>query len=94
MATTTILPNASGSYTNVDAQYPASGAHWDKEKDSLDTTFVYCNVLPQTQKNDTYAMGDISLPLGSVIDSIVVWRRVQGESSVTTERGYSRNRHS
>ena len=44
MATETLRPNAAGDETNIDVQWPSSGAHWDKVDDTGagdESTYVY-----------------------------------------------------
>jgi len=41
----TLRPNAAGTYTELQYQYPAAGAHWDKvDEDTADddNTYVRC----------------------------------------------------
>jgi len=58
-ATETLRPNAAGDQTIIEAQYPATGAHWDKVDEVTsdgDDTYVYTNNAGW--ENDLYNIPD------------------------------------
>jgi hypothetical protein len=81
------LPSGPGAATNILSQYPASGAHWDKEDDPVaspddNATNVY-NGTYNTTQTDYYAVScDSPPPTGSIINSVKV---VVRSTSTTAE---------
>jgi hypothetical protein len=69
---TTLTPNAAGTYTNIGNQNPGTGYHWDKVADDVENTFVYNNAN-STWQMDTYNSANPSLT--GTITSVVVYMR-------------------
>ena len=72
----TLRPNAAGDETNIDAQYPDSGAHWDKVDEATaddDSTYIYYHSSEGAYERDLY-----NLPASSgsgTINKITVYFR-------------------
>jgi hypothetical protein len=73
LATETILPDSAGDETNILFQQPGTGAHWDKMRDSSDSTYVTNGTA--SWNSDLYNLG---APAGSgSINSVTVWLRAK-----------------
>jgi len=78
----TLRPNAAGTYTELQYQYPDSGAHWDKVDEETaddDSTYVRCIDYMDGIQRDTYNLPSSSIPVGSVINKITVKKRVRSD---------------
>lgn len=90
----TLRPNAAGTYTTWDSQYPASGSHWQKCDDTGtgdgDTTYIYTQSgtgasLP-SYRIDTYNLNDVvNITSGSTIHNVTVY--FKGKSTSATYKG-------
>ncbi len=73
MATETLRPNAAGDETNIEEQFPSSGAHWDKVDESAqdEDTFVQSNEV--AYERDFYDIPDSTS--SGTINGITVYVR-------------------
>lgn len=82
MSTATYRPNGAGTNTNIEIQYPASTAHYDKVDEASkddDTTYVYTGSA--TYRLDTYAFANPTET--GIINSITVYAACARSSSCT-----------
>ena len=83
MATITLRPNAAGDLTELENQFPASGAHWDKVDEAVadeDTTYIYPDDTQVGYGTDLYNLE--SFPTGTVtITNVAVTVRVRKDQA-------------
>ena len=79
MAIETLRPNGAGDETSIDAQYPTSGAHWEKVDEAVaDDNATYVSAYAGTYQRDLY-----ELPASSgsgPINKITVFFRIKSFS--------------
>jgi len=84
-ASEVLYPNNAGSYTQITSQTPASGSHYDKTDDPVDSpddNSTEVHTTSTTYQTDTYAMSDLSS--GSVlrINAVVMLFRARGTATM------------
>lgn len=68
-----LRPNAAGDDTNIDVQYPASGAHWDKvDEATADNYTTYVSTNSTSYQRDIYNIADHSTGSG-VVDNVTAY---------------------
>lgn len=78
----TFRPNAAGDDTNIAAQYPVSGAHWDKvDEVTADDYTTYISTNSTSYQRDLYNIPDHSTGSGA-IDSVTAYFRFARTSAV------------
>ena len=106
MAIEILRPNAAGDVTDIDDQFPAAGAHWEKVDEVVadgDTTYLY-NYDPGKYTRDLYNLPAHSVGSGT-INSVTVYIRVKSgagggyfypclKSGTTTDDGAAKLTHS
>ena len=65
-ATEILRPNAPGDVTNIESQYPSSGAHWDKVDESTADTTTYVYSGANTFREDLYNLPNHSVGSGTI----------------------------
>ncbi len=77
MPTEILRPNAAGSYTNIQSQWPTASEHWDKVDEVVADdaiTFVFTDSY-ETEVRDFYNLQSGTLPLTSTVNSVTVYFR-------------------
>jgi hypothetical protein len=81
-ATETLRPNAAGDVTSISAQFPASGAHWNKvDEATADNYTTYVSTNSTNYQRDLYNILDHSTGSG-LINSVTIHFRFAGDKEV------------
>lgn len=81
MALEILRPNGAGDYTNISAQEPDSGYHWDKVDEVTPDGFGTCvQMHAVAQEKDAYNLQATEIQAGSVINSVKVYFCVYQDS--------------
>ncbi|MFC2025457.1 hypothetical protein ACFLTG_03505 [Chloroflexota bacterium] len=84
----TFMPNAAGDDTNIDTQFPISGAHWDKvDEATADNFTTYVSTNSVSYQRDLYNIPD-STDTG-VIDNVILYFRLANSASTADSNKYA-----
>ncbi|MFC1941320.1 hypothetical protein ACFLWL_02815, partial [Chloroflexota bacterium] len=84
----TFMPNAAGDDTNIDTQFPISGAHWDKvDEATADNFTTYVSTNSVSYQRDLYNIPD-STGTG-VIDNVILYFRLANSASTADSNKYA-----